>query len=79
MPEHEPNKDYSTATQADALSALRRAWSPFVAECRSVLGSELHYQALLYHCLRTYGGVPSQQLGMNVKIWITDVVSAKLQ
>ena len=40
-----------------------------------MLGSELHYQALLYHCLRAHGQVPSGQLGMNVKIWITDVVS----
>jgi hypothetical protein len=40
-----------------------------------VLGSELHYQAILYHCLRAYGRVPSRQLGMNVKIYITDVVS----
>ena len=62
-------------TPADALDALKRAWPRFVAECRSVLGSELHYQALLYHCLRTHGEVPSRQLGMNVKMWITDVVS----
>lgn len=62
-------------TRADALRALTRAWPAFVAECRSVLGSELHYQALLYHCLRAHGQVPSRQLGMNVKIWITDVVS----
>jgi hypothetical protein len=62
-------------TPADALDALTRAWPPLVAECRSVLGSELHYQALLYHCLRVHGEVPSRQLGMNVKIWITDVVS----
>jgi hypothetical protein len=62
-------------TQTGALSALMRAWPPFAAECRSVLGSELHYQALLYHRLRAHGRVPSTQLGMNVKIWITDVVS----
>ena len=62
-------------TPADALDALKRAWPRFVGECRSVLGSELHYQALLYHCLRTHGEVPSRQLGMNVKMWITDVVS----
>ncbi len=59
----------------DAIEAFQKAWSPFVAESRSVLGSELHYQALLYHCLRVHGQVPSGQLGMNVKIWITDVVS----
>ena len=62
-------------TAANALEAFKRAWPPFVDECRSVLGSELHYQALLYHCLRAHGQVPSRQLGMNVKIRITDVVS----
>ena len=62
-------------TLADALGALMRAWPPFATEYRSVLGSEPHYQALLYHCLRVYGQVPSRQLGMNVKMWITDVVS----
>ena len=40
-----------------------------------MLASELHYQALLYHCLRVHGKVPPDRLGMNVKIWITDVVS----
>ena len=62
-------------TSADALGTLTRAWPTFVTECRSVLGSELHYQALLYHCLRTHGGVPSGQLGMNVKIWIEPVTT----
>lgn len=60
---------------ADALSMLVQAWPHFISECRSVLGSELHYQAMLYHCLRTYGAVPLRQLGMNVKMWITEVVS----
>jgi hypothetical protein len=62
-------------TSADALGALKRAWPTFVTECRSVLGSELHYQALLYHCLRTHGVVPPRQLGMNVKMRIMDPVS----
>ena len=62
-------------TTADALNALTRAWPSFAVECRSVLGSELHYQALLYHCLRAHGQVPSRQLVMNVRIRITDVVS----
>lgn len=35
-----------------------------------MLGSEQHYQAMVYHCLRLYGKVPLQQLAMNVKIWI---------
>lgn len=33
-----------------------------------MLGSELHYQAVVYHCLRTAGRVPIGQLGMNVKM-----------
>ncbi len=75
MSQRQPHKEATVETQADTLDALTRAWTHFVAECRSVLGSELHYQALLYHCLRAHGQVPSRQLGMNVKIWITDVVS----
>jgi hypothetical protein len=62
-------------TPADALDALKRAWPHFVDECHSVLGSELHYQALLYHCLRVHGEVPRGQLGMNVKIWIEPATS----
>ena len=78
MPEHESRLDESHGgpalkTPAGALDALVRAWPPFVAECRSVLGSELHYQAVLYHCLRVHGRVPSGQLGLNVKIWIEPV------
>lgn len=62
-------------TQAEALTALTRSWSTIVEECRCVLASELHYQAVLYHCLREVGRVPKEQLGMNVKMWIPDVVS----
>lgn len=62
-----------------AVQALVRSWPYFVAECRAVLGSELHYQAMLYHCLRAYGPLPSEQLGMNVKMWITEVVSEHFQ
>jgi len=68
MPQSQPHTGSTIETREDALEAFRRAWLRFVIECRSVLGSELHYQALLYHCLRTYGKVPSRQLGMNVKI-----------
>lgn len=75
MPQQQPHEGAAIETIADALEAFQKAWSPFVAECRSVLGSELHYQALLYHCLRAHGQVASEQLGMNVKMWITDVVS----
>ena len=75
MPQPQPHNGSTIETRNDALEAFQRAWPPFVTECRSVLGSELHYLALLFHCLRAYGQVPSRQLGMNVKIWITDVVS----
>lgn len=44
-----------------------------------MLASELHYQALLYHCLRAHGAVPPEQLGMNVKVWITGVVSEEFR
>ncbi len=62
-------------SQVEALDALTRSWPRIVEECRGVLCSELHYQAVIYHCLRSVGKVPPRQLGMNVKIWITDVVS----
>lgn len=62
-------------SQVEALEALTRSWPRIVEECRGVLGSELHYQAVIYHCLRSVREVPPRQLGMNVKIWITDVVS----
>ena len=65
----------NNASQVEALEALTRSWPRIVEECRSVLGSELHYQAVIYHCLRSVGKIPPGQLGMNVKIWITDVVS----
>ncbi len=44
-----------------------------------MLGSDLHYQTVLYHCLRAHGRVSGKQLGMNVKIWITHVVSDLLR
>lgn len=59
----------------DAVHKLAAAWPHIVAECRQVLGSELHYQAVAYHCLRVHAKVPIGQLGMNVKMWITDPVS----
>jgi hypothetical protein len=46
-----------------------------VDECRAVLGSELHYQAMLYHCLRVQGRVPREQLGMNVKMMVHDAIT----
>ena len=62
-------------SQVEALGVLNRSWPRIVDECRGVLGSELHYQAVIYHCLLGVGDVPPRQLGMNVKIWITEVVS----
>jgi predicted adenine nucleotide alpha hydrolase (AANH) superfamily ATPase len=55
-------------SQKDARTALIRAWPAIVRECRQVLGSEQHYQAVVYHCLRTAGRVPVKQLGINVKM-----------
>ncbi|MCW2240761.1 hypothetical protein [Azospirillum canadense] len=53
-------------TPTQALNALARAWPTIVAECRQVLGSELHYQAMIYHALRMTS-IQAQQLGMNVR------------
>ena len=58
-----------------ALTAFVRTWPYFVNEAQEVLGSELLYQAVLSHCLRTQGEVPIRQLGMNVKMHIDDVIS----
>ncbi|OSQ42090.1 hypothetical protein [Thalassospira sp. MCCC 1A01428] len=57
------------ATTEDAVALLKRAWDEMVVECREVLGGELHYQAMMYHCLRN-AGTPIRQLGMNVKQWV---------
>ena len=65
----------NNGSQAEVLEALTQSWPRIVEECRSVLGSELHYQAVVYHCLRSIREIPSGQLGMNVKIWIPDAVS----
>jgi hypothetical protein len=65
--------------KADALAALVRAWPQIVAETRQVLAGELHYQAMVYHALRTSGAVPLNQVGMNVKQWIVDVSSPLFQ
>ena len=62
-------------TQDEALAALTQSWPAIVEESRSVLGSELHYQAVVYHCMRQVGQVPPKQIGMNVKILIYDVIS----
>lgn len=62
-----------------ALASLLLAWPHIVTETRLVLGSELHYQAVVYHCLRSHGGVPLTQIGMNVKMWIDKPVSTLFQ
>jgi hypothetical protein len=62
-------------SQDEAAAALIRAWPSIVEESRLVLGSELHYQAMVYHCLRLYGSIPLGQIGMNVKMWISDPVT----
>ena len=59
----------------EAKVALKTAWPLIKSECLSVLGSELHYQAMIYHALRTDGRVPANQIGMNVKMWIDNPVS----
>ena len=59
----------------DALQAVDLSWPLLCSECLSVLGSELHYQAMVYHALRSVGHVPATQLGMNVKQFISDVQS----
>lgn len=60
--------------QQAAISRLKSAWPLIVEETRSVLGGELHYQAIVYHCLRL-AGVPARQLGMNVKQMIPNPVT----
>ena len=59
----------------DATAALEAAWPEVVKQSRQVLGSELFYQALVYHCLREHGKVPICQVGMNVKMRISNPVS----
>ncbi|WP_419533722.1 hypothetical protein [Endozoicomonas sp.] len=63
----------------EAKTALIQAWPAIQEECLGVLGSELHYQAMIYHCLRQYGAVPKNQLGMNVKMWIREPVTELFQ
>ena len=58
----------------EARQLVRAAWPAIIADSRQVLGGELHYQAVAYHCLRA-AGVPARQVGMNVKQWIDAPVS----
>lgn len=64
---------------SEAEQAIKTTWPAIKTECLSILGSELHYQAMIYHLLREHGKVPATQLGMNVKMWITDPVSSLFQ
>lgn len=57
-----------------AAEFLLKAWPSIISECRATLGSELFYQALIYHTLRQ-AGVPLTQIGMNVKMQIDEPVS----
>lgn len=58
----------------EAAEFLLRAWPSIIRECRTTLGSELYYQAVIYHNLRQVG-VPLLQMGMNVKMQIDGPVS----
>jgi hypothetical protein len=62
-------------TSQEAIAKLLKAWPHIVSETRQALGSELYYQAVVYHCLRVYAQVPIRQLGMNVKMRIMNPVS----
>ena len=57
-----------------AAEFLLKAWPSIISECRAALGSELYYQAVIYHNLRQ-AGVPLTQIGMNVKMKIDEPVS----
>ncbi len=62
----------------ESAKFLLKAWPTIVRECRATLGSELFYQAVIYHNLRQ-AGVPLGQMGMNVKMYINDPVSELFQ
>lgn len=57
-------------TIEDTKKIMVKTWPYISRECRKVLASELHYQAMIYRCFREYGKVPTKQIGMNVKIRI---------
>ena len=63
----------------EAKVILDNTWSDIKNECMNIYGSELHYQPMIYHCLRAYGGVPKEQIGMNVKMWIDNPISKVFQ
>ncbi|MEJ8802827.1 hypothetical protein [Pontibacter sp. H249] len=57
----------------EVRQAISKCFALVTSECRLILASELHYQAMLYHHLRQTGGIPFNQLGMNVKTTIPGV------
>ncbi len=63
-------------TISEFRTSISNSYSKIIEECRSVLGSELHYQAMVYHLLRALGKVPLSQIGMNVKTTIEDCKTA---
>ena len=65
-------------TPYHAAMKLLKAWPGIMHDCRETLGSELFYQAVVYHHLRSVG-VPKRQLGMNVKMWISEPVTPLFQ
>lgn len=62
----------------ESAEILLKAWPSIVRECRETLGSELFYQAVIYHNLRQ-AGAPLRQIGMNVKMQIDEPVSKLFQ
>ena len=63
----------------DAIRSIRVAWPGIIDDCCEVLGSELHYQAMIYHRLRTDGQIPVAQLGMNVPMYLANPVTPYFQ
>ena len=59
----------------DAIDSVLAAWPGICQDCLAVLGSELHYQAMIYHRLRTDGQVPITQIGMNVPTYLANPAS----
>jgi len=51
----------------ECQKSISNSFRAIILECRSVLGSELHYQAMVYFNLRLIGKIPVSQMGMNVK------------
>lgn len=66
-------------TTSEAVQRLISCSSVIFEQCNEVLGSELHYQAMIYAGLRSEGEIPLHQIGMNVKQHITPVRSALFQ